>query len=803
MKISIAWVFDHIDADWKKQDIDYLVKRFNQVTAEIEEFYHVNFDLKSFAVARVKSQNAKLAVIEIPEWKKNIEISSRRNSKEKEQEDVISKFCMVKKDDGKIRWATCKDFNLDKEGFLPAIDIPEQDVKGKWKKNFETDDIILEVDNKSLTHRPDMWGHRGFAREVAAFLDLPFKEKTDFLTEVNEVQFDKKSKSTEENPFVIENKAPDACKRFSGLYLKSVENKPTSPFILSRLLKVDCRPINALVDLTNYVAFDWSQPVHVYDAEMLEKQHVIIRMAKKNETLKLLDESDLALTAKDLVIADAKKSVGLAGVMGGFYDSISSKTKTIFFESASFAAAPVRRTSLRYKFRTEASSRFEKTLDPNQITDAIRRFLKLAEQTNVKIAYDGEIAVVGKPFEEKTIPVTHAFLEKQSGVKLEEAQVVEPLRNIGFAVEVKPFEETLRQAQGERAPKNKEIVYNVTIPSFRGAKDVSIKEDILEEVTRFYGYKDIPLELPLLHKEPSDLTHLFRKRKIKNFFAFSANMNEQQNYAFYDEQFLKELGLKLDNCVELQNPVSENNTRMVSSLMPNLFSNLKENYLHDDSLRFFEINKKWIMKDEKVVEKGSIAGIFFERRKPVSFYDCKQYILDALALCGIKNTTWEKCDTASMPWMMPHQTAKIMLDDAQLGFVGKVDKTFLSKLGALPESDAFFFELCADFLLNYKPEVSKFKQLCKYQETTFDLSFSIPLTLQADKIKNALHNVDEFVTNVSLIDFFEKEDWGDKRSLAFRVWLSDSEKTLEKEEIDKVMQKAIKVVEKLGAELRK
>jgi|SaaInlLV_10m_DNA_2_1039722.scaffolds.fasta_scaffold00006_77 phenylalanyl-tRNA synthetase beta chain len=808
MKISVAWVFDHIDADWKKQDINYLVKRFNQVTAEIEKFDIIHFDLKPFAVARVKSQNEQLAVIEIPEWKESIELHSRINKEDKEQEDVIGKFCMVKKDNGKIRWATCKDFGLDKDGFIPILEINENDAKGDWKKQFETDDIILEVDNKSLTHRPDMWGHRGFAREVAAFLDLPFKEKSEFLTDVKEVQFENKSKATEANPFIIENKALEACPRFSGLYLKSAENKAANPFIISRLLKVDCRPINALVDLTNYVLFDWSQPVHIYDAENIEKKHVIIRMAKKNEKLKLLDESDLTLTEKDLVIADAKKPLCLAGVMGGLYDSISSKTKSIFFEVAHFNAAPVRRTALRYRIRTESSTRFEKTLDPNQIADAVRRFLNLAKQTNVGVVVSGDIAIVGKPFQEKTIKVTHSFFKRQSGIDFKETDVVGPLQKIGFKIEVKPFKETLRDnfsqeleiPQGEQG--KKDTVYSITIPSYRGAKDVQIKEDVLEEVVRFYGLEKIPLELPLLKKNPSDLTHIFRKRKIKESLAFSAGMNEQQNYVFYDERFLSESNLNFEDCIELKNPVSENNMRLVSSLMPNLFKNIKDNCFYDDTLRFFELGRHWRLDGNESIEKKSIAGIFFERRKPVDFYDCKEHIAKIFSLCGVKKCTWKKCEEIEFPWMMKYQTAKICVDDVCVGIAGKIDKTFLNKLDALPESDGFFFELDGDYLLHHQPEIPCYAPPSKYQETTFDLSFMSSLTLQTDVIEKTLSDVDSLITKVELVDFFEKEEWTDQRSLSFRLWMSNPEKTMEKEEIDMVMQKAVNSVEKLGAKLR-
>jgi len=559
---------------------------------------------------------------------------------------------------------------------------------------------------------------------------------------------------------------------------------------------------------------DWSQPVHAYDAKKIEQQKLVARMAKNDEGLMLLDGQELKLTKQDLVIADGKRAVGLAGVMGGLYDSIGSDTTTIFFESAHFSSVFIRRTSMRHGIRTDSSARFEKTLDPNQITDAILRFVSLAEQTGLKPKPAGDIICVGKPFKEKTIGVTHSFLEKRAGVLFKKDDIIDPLSRIGFTVTSEP------EVIGDK----NDILYTITIPSFRGAKDVAIKEDILEEVVRFFGFDKIALQLPEFKKEPHDMTPLFRLRKIKEFFVRAARMTEQLNYIYFYEDFLQEAGLAeikppvneqpsaslipslkgvppvFDGCLSITNPVSENNVRIVTTLLPNLFKNIKHNCQNEDRMRFFECGRTARVVDDLVIEDKKVAGIFFEKRKSVDFYECKQHIVDLLRLCGITEFTWKKIDkkNCEYPWIMLYQSAELFCENTKFGTVGKVDKEFLQKLDALEESDAFFFELNLDHLLIFPVQDLLYSPLSKFQGITFDLCFMMPLHLTVNELETVLFDSDDLIERVELIDFFDV----DKRSATFRLWVAHPEKTLSKEEIDDVRDNALRLAGKLGAQLR-
>ena len=263
MKVSLAWIFDHISAERKREDVDQIVSLFNQITAEIESIHHWSYDLDSLAFALFQEAGAApYWSFYIPEWDISLQLPARQSSDDEilKHPDIVF---LVKREKDEVRFAMYADIGSDREGELPAFFCRKKELwSGAWKHFVEADDVIFEVDNKSLTHRPDMWGHRGFAREVAAFLKLPFRNETEFLVE-KEIRYgDKTMESTQDQPLAIEVDDAKACAKFAGLYLKDIENKPSDFFMAMRLIRVGSRPISLLVDLTNYVMLDFSQPMH-------------------------------------------------------------------------------------------------------------------------------------------------------------------------------------------------------------------------------------------------------------------------------------------------------------------------------------------------------------------------------------------------------------------------------------------------------------------------------------------------------------------------------------------------------------
>ncbi len=295
-------------------------------------------------------------------------------------------------------------------------------------------------------------------------------------------------------------------------------------------------------------------------------------------------------------------------------------------------------------------------------------------------------------------------------------------------------------------------------------------------------------------------------------------MTEQQSYAMFDEQFIASLDWKPNVAVSVVNPVSENYARMATSLVPGLLKNIKENHVQRDQLAFFESARVWQWLDKEPVERKQVAGVFFKKRSTVDFYQCKYQLNNLLTMLGFKHdiVSWKKLTTTPEPWYQAHQSAQLIYENRVIGVAGKCDPAFITKLDIDVASDAFIFELDADFLLNHQLGISKFVPLSKFQQTSFDVSLFVPLTLEAAAIKASITTIDTLIKHVELVDFFEKTAAGlpsqsseratagaaASRALTFRIWLGSDERTLEKADMDMVRQAVVAAVEKLGVTVR-
>ena len=776
MKLSVAWIFDHIIGSWKEHSIPELVERFNTTTAEIEDYYKVTTDLHDYFLARVIDVQSDHVTVFIPELTQETNVSVRDDAQP-------GKLFMLKKNKGQFKWASLTDWASAKEGFIPAVSCHEDAVTGSWKEAFEVEDYILEIDNKTITHRPDLWGHRGVAREIAALLDIPFLAEDMLLAELPVKQYEFFASATATDPFSVEIKDSKACKRFATLYFPEVGFRSSWIWMAHRLARIDSRPIDAIVDSTNYVMFDWSQPIHAFDANRLKPKTIMPRFAKNREKLTLLDGDTIELSDQDLVITDGKISIALAGVMGGAQTGVSSQTNSLLVEAACFDATIVRRAALRHKKRTEASARFEKSLDPLQNTKALRRFLKLLDEEKMPLAVSDHIVSLGAQIEPTHIEVSHTFIEEKIGASIDSAFIIKTLSLLEFGIETQ-----------ERAD---QLWYVITVPSFRATKDFVFPEDIVEEVARFWGFSRIPLVLPSIQMKPSSLQPVYKRRLIKQCGAYSLHAREVQNYALFDESFLTQLQWQPEHYVEIENPVSENLKRLGTSLIPHLIKNIDQNSAEFARLRFFEWNRCWQKQKDTVFEQKTFAGILYDQ-KQVDFYQEKESlttIFNALHL----PVTWHKAENNLQPWYHPYQTAELKYEDQSLGFAGKINQAFLSKV---VEGDAFIFELDGDALLSLIPPQEKFEPLPKYPGTNFDVSMLIPLSVTVEQITQQIKKADGRIITTSLIDFFQKEDWVDQRSITMRIFARDPEKTLTKDDIDHIYSHVTISLKDLNATIR-
>ncbi len=774
MKLSLSWLCDHIDADWRKIDVPALVNLFNKTTAEIEGFDKVKIDLKKLAAAKVKETNSRAIIVEVPEWKHTIDMPIRAEAE-------VNQTYLIAREGQSYAWAKLSHFGSEKEGLLPAFSLEEKELHGDWKKLVEEEDIILHLDNKSVNHRPDMWGHRGVAREVAAMLKVPFKALDDMLIS-HAIEQPKNGKTAQSKDFSITVENPESCRRFAGLYFPRIDSLASTIKIGARLVKVDSRPINMIVDATNYVMLDISQPMHAFDSQKLSSPSIVVRNAKNKESITLLDGQVIELTSDDCVITDGKKPIALAGIMGSNNSGVDTKksTDSLFLESANFNPSVIRKTAGRVKKRTEASARFEKDLDPNQISIGIQRFLKVMDDAKVACKTGDPIMIVGPEAPQKKLEISHAYIQNLLGVTIDPKFVIKTLEKLEFAVS------------------EKDGAYHISVPSFRATKDISIKQDIVEEVGRFYGYDNVPEVFPSRETKPFDLTPVMRKRKIKQLLAYALNMHEVYTYAFFDESFLQIINWQPGKTLRVQEAVSENWQRLVTSLVPNLLKVVHAHASELDQMNFFDWARIW-PEEKELEEKASLAGIFVHQKQAVDFYECKQQLCKIARLLGVK-FDWVKADESKLePWYLPYQTGYLMCDGNLIGVAGKVNPAFFNRVAS---GDAFIFELDGDFLLNHMIAPKRFVPAHKYPTIVRDVSMLIPLSATVQSLRDALKKIDVKISQVDLLDFFEKPEWKDQKSLTFRITLVDPNATMTTAQADTIMNAVNAYLQKQGATIR-
>ena len=403
MKISLNWVFDHIKGELSRIDVANLVDTFIKTTAEIEGWKKVSLNTDELTLVEVIELMTDSVKVHSPEYKKDYIVTSRADA-------AVGALFMMHHTNNAHKWATSVMLGGAKDMLLPPLNVAFNVRAGGWKSSIELHDYIIDVDNKSINNRPDLWGHRGLAREIAAILDVPLRPVDEFVVQKDVITHESAAKADSDNPFFITIET-ELCSRFAALYIPSIVSQASQLHMVVRLSRVDSRAIDFLVDATNYVMLDCGQPMHAFDADTFQSKKISVNGAQPKEKLLLLDGETVELTSEDMVIADGGKAVSLAGIMGGATTAITAHTKSVLLESANFDAVTIRRTSARHKKRTEASTRFEKSLDPHQNVDALKRFLFLLDSAGIAYKASEHIVSLGGVAPKNIITVQHVFIE--------------------------------------------------------------------------------------------------------------------------------------------------------------------------------------------------------------------------------------------------------------------------------------------------------------------------------------------------------------------------------------------------------
>ncbi|MCF6276754.1 MAG: phenylalanine--tRNA ligase subunit beta [Candidatus Magasanikbacteria bacterium] len=645
-------------------------------------------------------------------------------------------------------------------------------------------DVILDIDNKSLSNRPDLWGHYGMAREVAVL----YKKQ---LSDYNPPEIPK----IKENELNLKIKVKDInlCPRYMAVAVSGVSTIESPDWLKKRLVAIGVIPKNVLVDVTNYVMFDIGQPMHAFDADKLKNKEgeieIYVKQAKGGEKAVFLDGEEREVNSGDLLITNKKNILALAGVIGGQSSAVSENTKNIVLESANFNASAIRKTSTKLNVRTESSSRFEKSVDPNLAEIALRRAVQLILEICPKSKVVSSVTDISK-FKLNVGPIEFKkdFISKYAGFEIEEKSVVEILDSLGFEV------------------KEKRNNFSVTIPTWRATKDVSIKEDLAEEVMRIYGYGAVEGKLPMFNIVPPVQSSLFKiKRILQDKMTLENGFTEVYNYSFVAPNSLKKLGLKTDKHIELDNPLAKDKPFLRRSLLTNLLENVEKNSHNEKSLALYEFGKTYILEESGArVQPNSgallprqdllLSFALSEKDLDTPFYNVSSVLNSCLQELGVEYELQEGIKEG-FEFIHPTRSAKVVVFGDVVGIIGEVHPAVQQKFG-IPNRVAIC-ELNLVKLLPFLREKEVSSSVSDYPAIERDIALVVEKSVLYKDLVEKMKNVDDLITSVELFDVFEGDKIGKtKKSMAYHIVYQSNTKTLKREDINSIHKELVKVLKK-------
>ncbi len=785
MYISMNWISDFVDLSGiDKLD---LIAKFSLSTAEVEnEIFFKGSDISGIVAARI------LSVEEHPESKKlhllKVDIGEAAPvdvvcGAPNVRVGMLTAFAKLGAKIGDITIAPrklagytsngmcCSEKEIgisdSNDGIMDLTDdIP---VGTDLKTVYEIDDIVFEVDNKSLTNRPDLWGHYGIAREIAALAGRPLRP------------LDMADLSAYDNLHKVDLKIEDPlCQRYSCLQFGNISVHKSPVNMRIRLYYCGMRSLNFLADLTNYLMLEMGQPMHAFDSRKVEK--IRIKRFDKSFTFKTLDGVDRAIDENTLMICNGDTPVAIAGIMGGLDSEIVADTSTLTLESATFDASSIRKSTVRLSHRTDASMRYEKSLDPEMTVGAIARFVKLLTEIDgsaeVVSALTDEVAF---RYPEVNLSFNKAFVDRYTGIEIDNDTIVKTLTSLGFGVELADDD------------------FTVAVPSWRATKDVTIKADIIEEITRIYGYDNFDVhtaEAPLYPVRPAG--EKTDEDRIKDTLVKRFSLHETHSYiwAYYDEY--KALGIDITPNVELVNATNPNIKTLRRTIVPTQFCQVKLNTAYSADFGIFEIGR--------VVDGTKADGLCNEKKKlAVTLYSKTRdtealyfELRDILAVLAddIKHLplTFERTE-ATESWQHPKNLNKIFLGGVELGTMGIANATVAKKIDK--KANIVWAEIDVPAFASIGNAGIHYAEPSRFPEIQIDLSF---LSQTYAPIAKAIEEANcALIKNVSVVDTYTDEGG---KSITVRLLFSHPERTLTKDEVLEIVNGIVDSLAKDGVKLK-
>ena len=649
-------------------------------------------------------------------------------------------------------------------------------------------DTIYEIDNKPLTHRSDCFCHLGLAREIAVISKNELKEGEFIHTLI----------ATQSTPFKVKIKDTKLCKRYTSIVIKGVKIKESPLWLQQLLTSIGIRPVNNVVDATNYVMMDIGQPIHAFDYDNVEKGEIIVRKANNNETITTLDGQRRSLTENVLLITDPQKPVGIAGIMGGKNSEITNSTKNIIIECANFDMFNIRKSSMELGLRSDASTRFEKGLDPNQTMSALQQVSSL-----ILDLAEGEIAsdiidIYPAPEEPKEITLELSNVKRLLGIDLSKIDIIEILQSL--KLEIINREQT-----------NREVT--VKVPTFR--RDLNIQEDLIEEIARIYGYNKFEPTLP-----ERDLNIPSRNLLIDFIYDIKSKlsdmgMDELYTYTFVGKNFYEKTLLDSNQLIKIKNPISPELSFIRNSLVPSIIEKVKLNSFNYDDFQIYEIGKvdfKQKDKDNLPVERNMLIGAIYSKdigKKELIriVKELTQNLLGQLKFSDFKfqNFKQDTKQEKAYPYLHPGISASIIINGSIKGVIGLIHKRVLNNWEI--KSDVALFYLDVDELFKEFSPLVHYKPISKFQDIRKDLSFWISKDKEISEIIEVFNlSLKELQTVKSILvtDVYRDEKNTEEKSITIQITISPIEKTPTDAEVSQILKSLEEIIEiKLKGKIRR
>ncbi len=777
MFISINWIKDFVDLDGI--DIENLIYKFTMSTAEVEGIIKHGQDVENVIVAQILSvenveNSKKLHKLMVDTGKEKLQVicgapNVRVNAKVAFAQvgsivggQKIGQATLA----GQISNGMClseKELGISDDH--SGIIILDDDVKlGEDIKNIiPVDDIIYEVDNKSLTNRPDLWGHYGIAREIATITGRKLKP-----LEVEDLEM---YKDLEELKINVEKQDPDQlCLRYSALRVENVNKKQASWKMKVRLFYCGMRSINLLADMTNYIMLEIGQPMHAFDNRMVSS--INVQTLKEDVKFTTLDGQERALEKGTLMIENDKEPVAIAGVMGGIASEIKEDTTTLFLESANFSAVQIRKTASKLDLRTDAAAHYEKTLDPELTKIAIARFIKVLreEDNGIKVTSRFSDCYV-KKYPHIVITIDKDYIDRSIGKELSMDEITTTLKNLEFGLIV----------DGN--------TLTIDVPSFRATKDISQKADIIEEIARIHGYDNIEPTTSMWKVSPVQMDSSRElEYSSKELLATKYGMNEIHSYVWYDTQANQELGIEVKDNIKIVNGIVRLDNTLRREMAPTILYAINKNAKYMNECRVFEIGRTfdYNFDGKDVLENKVLAmGIASTKESEKELcYEAKSVVDSIVMINKNLNVEYKNIENVENNWMHPVNSFEILVNSVSLGYISvvhpKIKDNINSKLNIVVS------EIRIDLLSQIAKKEISYKETTKYQTVNFDLSLIVNEDTKYGEIEQIIKSSDmKYLIDYALIDIYEnKEKLLGKKTITVRFTIGSYEDTLTKEQID-------------------